>query len=185
MSSPRTGSTTLAYAIQKQLGGSKIRLFNEPFENNITSNSEYVDLMDNYVEYINPYIVKTHTGDFYKKYSLPVIRNIYQNRYFLIRIRRKNVCQQMASCYIEFHRKIWGYYVGQYNKPPDIIPVDKKMIDKTINFILMFNYLSDVAPWNFDLDLWYEDLDLPNDVLMQTPKPINYDEIENLFSKYQ
>lgn len=182
LSTPRSGSTTLAYAIQKQLSG--IRLFNEPFKDPLVGESEYNDFI-NYSAKTNQYIVKTHTGDLYRKDSLKLVSNIYKNNYFLIRVRRRNVCQQMVSYYIEMHRGIWGYYLGSYNEAPDSIPFDEKKIDHTVNTVLMYNDLSNKAPWNFDLDLWYEDLDLPNDVLVPTPKPTNYEQIENLFRKYQ
>lgn len=169
MSSPRTGSTSLAYDICQV--HPNLKLFNENLTHAINSNES--SEISSFIKNDKNYILKFHLGDINK---YPEIDNILNDAY-LIRIRRHNVLEQIVSFYIELHRNIWGYYKNSYASISDTIPLDNRRATGSISTILSYNAKLNKCKYNFDLDVYYEDLSFTNDELRQTPKPLNYMEV--------
>lgn len=170
LSSPRTGCTSLAYDIFESYP--ELKLFNEPrsVEKDFSTFNEYIDGKN--------YLLKVHLLDALRHYPTKLFHIIASRNAFVIRIRRYKLLEQITSYYIELHRDIWGYYVtGQHTQIQDVIPIDDKLVVIAISKILQYNKILNDCIYNFDLDLYYEDLSFDNKQLIVTPKPINYVEI--------
>jgi LPS sulfotransferase NodH len=151
-----------------------LKLFSEPDENNN---------MQNFIEYAsnsNQYILKFHLKQF-SKFPPNVIKKIFSNDAFLIRIRRRNIIAQMVSMYIELCRGVWEYFPDTLEKHKDEkIIIDHDTINIAIQTVKNYNNYIDTVKINYDLNLYYEDLveefaDISPTII--TPKPINHDEI--------
>jgi len=172
LSSPRTGSTLLATVLSNNYPN--LQLFLEPDESNN---------MQSFIEYAatnNQYILKFHAKQLLK-FPTDIVKNIFLNDAFLIRIRRRNVIDQMVSNYIELCRGVWGYQpaTAETYKDEKII-INSDTINIAIQAIQRYNKSIDTLKINYDLDLYYEDLvkDLGEvSPTIMTPKPTNVDEI--------
>ena len=175
LSSPRTGSTVLAYDIQEELNkqGKSFQIFNEP----ITGSQH-----DSFLSCKNKdYILKIHAHDLikYPKHILDMIEN---RSCFLIRIRRKNIEDQILSWCIVNQTGGWAYFnpygIKQYlldsNKILIVSPVE---IMNNISLIKKCNNELNEIDVKFDLDLFYEDLNFKSIYLIKTPKSINHEKI--------
>jgi hypothetical protein len=177
ISAPRTGSTVLAYDMKKQLGVDKF--LNEPF------NRKSIDT-DLELDSNSSYIIKTHIDDLLNPISSMALNTIIlntikdSNKCSVIRIRRKDVIEQIISYYIELIRGMWGYNKNiplpeEFTKS---IEINNYKLYFAIQQIMYCNNLLDKYDGPIDLDLWHEDLTITSDELLFTPKPENYLEIK-------
>jgi hypothetical protein len=169
----------------------ELELFIEPdsYINQMTKK----DSMDNFINYSkisNQYIVKCHLK-YLIKYPTNIIKKVINNDLFLIRIKRRNVLDQMVSMYIELIRKKWSYDADMAESYKDkIVPIEVDIIAKAVRQINEFNNPLKGLNINYDLEIYYEDLitniDI-NDVYKTnsniTPKPINHTKIYQLIQK--
>ena len=179
LSSPRTGSNLLSNIIANTYP--KSTLFLEPDE------KKSIDNFSNYANSSNQYILKCHLK-YLPKYPNNIIKKVINNDAFLIRIRRRNVLDQMVSMYIELIRHIWYYDVETAEKyKENIIPIEADIIAKAVRQIKEFNEPFKGFNINYDLDIYYEDLinninDNYNTII--SPKPINHNEIYEAIERY-
>jgi hypothetical protein len=191
ISSPRTGSTPLAYELKNRYN---ITLFNEPF-NRTAKNVNQNTLLDDQhklVSFIknndNNFILKLHIHDLHR-YPNDILKIINDHQCTLIRIRRRDIVSQVVSLYIETERDIWGYYKDYVNTETmdeftnseipikiDLIMCIKKVIDIN-NELNKLTYI-------FDHDVWYEDLIFKDQTFITTPKPNNYNLIKETVKPY-
>ena len=172
LSSKRTGSTFLTYHISELLKNdcNNLHEFIEPgVSNQMEKLLEVIDNQENYV-------LKVHAYDLITAYP-PKIKNIIDtHNCFLIRIRRRNIIDQIASHYIASERKIWGYNKDtQYDNT--VKKIDINRIKRSMGFISTYNQAINNFPVPFDLDLYYEDLPIIDGKSIKTPNPENYDKI--------
>ena len=176
LSSKRTGSTFLTYQVCELLKNdyNNLHEFIEPGISQIEKLLEVIDNQENYV-------LKVHAYDLITVYP-PKIKNIIDtHNCFLIRIRRRNTIDQIASHYIASERNIWGYNNDTlYDKT--VKKIDINRIKRSIRFISTYNQIIDNFPVPFDLDLYYEDLPIIDGKSIKTPNPENYDEIWKIIS---
>jgi LPS sulfotransferase NodH len=168
LSSPRTGSTALTLDIWNQLKkiDQDMGLFVEP--TNAGDRENLITAIDNK----KPYVLKIHAGDVWR-YPIKIQNSINNNDCFLVRIRRKNLIDQVASLYIARSRNIWSY--SSTTAYGQTIDIDREQIKKTIKITNRFNTTLDNYSVTFDLNLYYEDLDFFNNYVLKTPQPDNYD----------
>ena len=189
ISSPRTGSTILGDYISQL--NDHVKFFSEPHLN-----------LDHYREFLeysknsNNFILKIHARD-YHNYDLNL------TDFYIIRLQRRDVIDQIASYYLADIRKKFGYDNNNEYKDymNSMIEYDFKVIDMIINTTLTFNRFLDNFDRDFsvtfDQDLWYEDLNFDlnkidfdlNDHLnrkhrmFKTPYPKNYNILKAIISK--
>ena len=175
LSSPRVGSTLLVDSIER-LSGFTLRKYAEPYINN--QMNELMQAHDKKYRYI----LKVHAYDLIKDYPASIKKMINNNDCYLIRIRRKNLIAQLTSEYISQKRKKWSYQKQDIISNNDI-EIDNELIQKSLRIILTSNHIIDTYPVNFNLDLFYEDLDIDLPVSIPTPQPKNYDLIYQEFKK--
>jgi hypothetical protein len=170
LSSPRTGSTVLAEAISIKYN---ISWINEPYL--IKSTSLPIPADSNY-------IMKSMARDFLLS-SSPEIRENAKTGY-VIRTRRSNLVEQIASMYIADSRNRMLYHKDidprGYNTP---VPINLRRVKIFVKFINRHNYFTHLISQklNIDLDLDYEEIDginSPN--LIKTIRPDNYEEIKDI-----
>ena len=187
LSSPRTGSTVLAEILSKKFP--ELELFSEP--DSYTKKLGDRDSMDNFTNYSNisnQYILKCHLK-YFIKYPTNIIKKVINHDAFFIRIKRRNVLDQMVSMYIELIRKQWCYNADIAESYKDkIVPIESDIITKAVRQINEFNNPLKGLNINYDLEIYYEDLikDI-NEVYKTnsniTPKPTNHTEIYQLIQK--
>lgn len=185
ISSPRSGSTPLAYHLKNKY---KIELFNETFSlHSINSNTESINeerirLLALLKNNESKFILKIHLDDL-KKYPDEIIKLIETHNCYLIRVRRKDLLKQCVSLYIESYRNIWGYYKNFIDKDKidnlisTDIPLRYYKIKQCANRIVKINDELNSLPYVIDQDVWYEDLKF-DDTFIITPKPKNYNDIQ-------
>ena len=175
LSSKRTGSTFLADYIWELLKNecNNLHQFIEPsFDSN--QMQKLLEVIDNNENYV----LKMHAYDLITEYS-PKVKNIINtHNCFLIRIRRRNILDQLTSYYIANERNIWQYNNNtQYDNTVKKIDMDR--IKRIINRLYTYNQAIDNFPEPFDVDIYYEDLPIIDGKMIKTPIPENYDEIRN------
>jgi len=171
LSSPRTGSTLLANVLSNRY--TNLALFSEPDANNT------MDRFNEYAATSDQYILKFHLKHLFK-FPKDVIKKVINHDAFLIRIRRKNIVDQIVSNYIELNRNVWHYKIADIEKyKEELIEINDSTINLAINSILNFNKKLDELDIKYDLDIYYEDLiqQLDNNDTIVTPKPKNYNEL--------
>jgi hypothetical protein len=202
LSAPRTGSTALAHEISEQLGD--ILFINEPFNPHSNKKKELIEISSTN----QPYVLKTHIDEFlypefFKEVTLEpsmnhqrllLIERIKKNECYVVRVRRRNIVDQIASFYIEMTRSSnnvnWknGYWFYHKNsKLPDNIydplPLNGKHFEYSIYRSLFCNDLLNEFADTIDLDIWLEDVEINPRELVRTPKPENYLEIKEAIEK--
>ena len=179
--SPRTGCSVVGDVLSEKYP--QLRYFNEPFAQN---NNDFIQ----YATVNSLYIVKTMSYDVFEKnlfQQCPYkIVDDFQNKGFKIRVRRRNLVEQITSNYIAATRNMWIYNIytlkefgleGQYRR--EILPIDLRKIRQSITAIKMRNQSIDNIPVKIDLDLWFEDLDgIDSETVVKTPQPANYNDIK-------
>lgn len=175
VSAPRTGSSAIGGEYQDRLN--EIPYFNEPYGK--------VEFKESFTELVNSgdksYIVKEHAMNLirYSMYYKDTLDKIKTNDCFLVRIRRRDVIAQAASSYIGIKRNKLHYRI-EYDpvEMNDIIELDSKVAVPVVGNILHANKILDNFDANYDVDIYYEDLNIRKEHrIMPTPKPSNYAEI--------
>jgi hypothetical protein len=109
-----------------------------------------------------------------KKYSSEFLKQPS----YKIRIRRKNIFEQVLSNFVAANRKKF-----LYNKDEtfiqDKIELNESYLLESLEFIKNYNRETDLFRGNIDLDLYYEDLYITDTYTIPTPKPINNEELVN------
>jgi hypothetical protein len=183
--SPRTGCSVVGAILARKFN--LLKYFNEPLGRNIDPTT-----FINYARQHNTYIIKTMAYDVFESGVLqalqknyPDIANDLQYNGFKIRVRRKNLVDQLTSNYIARSRDRWMYnkhtsdlkIIQEFTE--EIIPIDKHLIKKNIEIIKVRNYSIDNIPVDIDLDLWYEDfVGVEDKHIIKTPQPANYNDIQ-------
>jgi hypothetical protein len=179
ISGARTGSTILAHDIQEELEkqGKIVNVYNEPM-----GSHEQQSFLSSIGK--EDYILKVHAHDLHK-YPDSVIDMINKHDCFLVRIRRRNLEDQILSCYIAMKRNVWGFYSNQtgteqiVNREAEEIEISQS-IRWAISFINQSNKALDNFEATFDLDLFYEDLSIKSNHLTRTPNPKNHSILKKL-----
>ena len=169
LSSKRSGSTAIyndlcAYVKDKR---SDVRNFNEP------SNTGMLDDLVDTVSQGAPFIMKVHCYDLITVYPKQILE--FVNRCFLIRIRRKNLVNQIASHYVASQRNTWSYGLTEDTFEVTHSEIDLTRINRSIKFILAYNRSLNNYTAKVSVDLYYEDLIFNNPNSSITPQPSNYD----------
>lgn len=170
LSNPRTGSTALLRTIGEKFN---ISAFNEP------SMSKKKDSLSLFLVKNKRFVVKEHTKNFIKDFVF-----LLNFKPFVIRLRRKDILEQILSNYIASIRKIYGYEnikeISNYKN--EIIKLDEKLLNESIFNIKEYNNATDSYQGKVDLDIFYEDI---KDELQGTitPYPKNYTELKEWVSK--
>lgn len=177
LSSKRTGSTAIYDEICSYVKDKRndVQNFSEPSENGRMS-----DLVDT-VSQGAPFIMKVHCYDLITVYPKQIIE--FVNKCFLIRIRRKNLVNQIASHYVASQRNKWKYGPAEDNFEVTHSEIDLTRINRSIKFILAYNRSLDNYTANVSLDLYYEDLIFHNSNSLLTPKPSNYDVLKQTIAE--
>jgi len=165
LSSPRTGSTLLGQFLSNQLG---YKFFNEPSLNQKNLNDFFI-----YKDLNNFFVLKEHYRSFVRHYN----KNFINDNIFVIRIRRKNIVEQVISNYIAVSRKKFVYL---NDIEPDVISLNDNYLLENFNYIGKQNKDLDNIPFVINCDIFYEDLNIDEGFdTIPTPKPKNYDELKN------
>jgi hypothetical protein len=159
----------------------KLKVFSEPYSPRDKAGAK--DSMENFVKYSssnNQYIVKCHINHL-NRYPPHFIKQITDNEGFLIKIRRKNVLDQIVSYYVELIRWQWYYdAISTQQYKEQIIPIKSDTIAMAIKFIITYNQQPEWSHIKYDLEIYYEDFvkEIPNNLrIVSTPRPLNYAEI--------
>jgi hypothetical protein len=201
LSAPRTGSTALSLELKRHLG---IPFINEPFNIASKEKTELSDLMNSK----QPYILKTHIDELMypelleagpldnilNNQRLMVADSIKNNECYVIRIRRRNIIDQITSFYIELVRSTtsnsgkegyWAYYniIDIPKNIHDPIPYNREHLEYAIYRSLYCNKLMDDFDGPIDLDVWLEDTEIISPELLFTPRPENYTEIKEMVTQ--
>ena len=179
ISGSRTGSTILAHDIREELeqSGQTLRVFNEPINSH-----EWEDFL-NFKD--KNYILKIHAHDL-KRYPKHVLDMIANHSCFLVRIRRRNIEDQVLSYCVASKTNGWGYYNNQSSSEQLLQVTDKTVsispieVKKNINLVKTWNKELDQFDADFDLDLFYEDIDIKSNHLIRAPKPNNHSDIREI-----
>lgn len=123
------------------------------------------------------------TGD--KKFVLKIMPDqlgllketdeIYNSDCFKIKIKRKDTLSQIISYYIASVSDTWVQL--SETRDPYYIPIDYKVLETVADIIKKNNIYLDTTKTKFDLELYYEDLNLDTKDLnfFKTINPVNYD----------
>ena len=171
ISAPRTGSTALgSYLSRKFLN---IKYFPEP---DFTGNLDIVKFEKHFLSG-NNFILKAHAFNL-PKYNPSTIKIVcYTDLTYKIRIRRKDVAKQVVSLYIASSRgEKYHFKKAQYDLN-DTIPIDKIKMIACIDFIIEKNKILENNNTQFDLDIFYEDIVIPDNDYHIVPKPTNYENL--------
>ena len=173
LSSKRTGSTVLATEIRDQLRAvhGDVGFYNEPME----SRSE--DQMRRLMQAIDqkePFVLKAHACDVEREYPSRIKDLITSGDAFVVRIRRRDIVEQIASHYLASKRNTWQYHGNEEIGEESMVPIDMGWLDRSIKYINHYNTALDGYPAPFDLDLCYEDLSFSGKIYVKTPKPRDY-----------
>lgn len=118
---------------------------------------------------------------------------IFSEQNFKVKLKRKDVIEQIASYYIALTRNVWVYWgenrnnLSQFEKsitefrPTDCIMLDEEKINICTMHILESNKMVDSI--TTDLELCYEDIIQFNSKTKQTPRPANYQELINIITQ--
>ena len=119
------------------------------------------------------YVIKVMSGlfDYYHSYY-----NYNLDNFFTIRLRRRNIIEQCASYYIARTIDKWHSTIHDFTSL-DFIALDYNEIKLSTDLILQANIKNEAINHNFNLELYYEDLDLSNPDLVKNSKPKNYQEL--------
>jgi len=171
ISSPRTGSTILGLEITEQLvlAGRQFRYFIEPL--GTVEKQEFLAMVSAGAG-AGEYVLKSH-GIHIIHYPDKIKNIIRLHQCFLIRIRRRNVVDQIVSAYLAQARQVW-YYPHNNEKVYDSIPISCIAIQQAIRSVLAWNKVLDSFDASFDLDLYYENLQFTSTRNIKTPEPDNY-----------
>jgi len=169
--SPRTGSTVLARYLNSKYPN--LTLFDEPHQ-------EYKTKFLNFSKTRSDYILKFHPG--LDEYPEELFINAT-----LIRIRRKNLIEQISSWYVAQMRGFYSYdnldnlKLEEFANAP--VMIDINILKKAVWSQQQYNNALDNLNLKYDYDLYYEDLPNLTESII-TPKPPNYESIQKLVAQY-
>jgi hypothetical protein len=183
--SPRTGCSVVGTILARKFNS--LIYFNEPLGKNVDPTT-----FINHARSHKSYIIKTMAYDVFDSGVIqglqkhhPEIAEDLQYNGFKIRVRRRNLIDQLASNYIATSRDLWMYNkhtndlqtIQDFSK--EIISIDEQSIKQNIQIIKVRNHSIDNIPVDVDLDLWYEDFDgIEDKHIFKTPQPANYHDIK-------
>ena len=173
LSAPRTGSTLLIDALIESSASLILPLhrFSEPSMNGGFDRFSLMSGNKNYV-------LKVHAKDLID-YPEKIKKIIEIHSCYLIRIRRKNLIDQLTSWYISKKRNTWKY--TPQTKFIDEESIDFDEINNSVGIISQYNFEIDNYPADFDLDIYYEDLNITTSRSIPTPSHKNYNLIRQTF----
>lgn len=184
ISSPRTGSTILGDYISQL--NDHVKFFSEPH----LDRDHYSEFLE-YSKNSNNYILKFHARDLHHY-------DVNLTDFYLIRLRRHDIVNQIASYYLADIRNKFGGYNPDHdeykNYMNSMVDYDFKLLNIVINSTIKFNRCLDNFDRDFsvtfDQDLWYEDLnfDLDKSIhdnyrVFKTAYPKNYHLLKIMISK--
>lgn len=108
-------------------------------------------------------------------------QDLLNSNCFKIRLLRKNEFEQVVSYYIALINNKWvqtNAVVSDY-----AVPLDYDTLDKAIDIIKNNNRLLENSSINFDLTLYYEDLNFENDLLYKITPPTNIDILKKVIKR--
>lgn len=178
LSTPRSGSNALTLVLWKQAIDKhpNCYYFSEPDYLNLDKGSVNINGLNEFYKVCQTtdnFVVKCHYFRFVDVYRQD-IRELLLSKAFKIRLRRKNIISQIASVYIANRNNKYVYSINDsiasYN-----VPIDENHIKKIIEFLRFSNSAIDNAEIDFDLNLYYEDLEnLNQSGHIESIKPQNY-----------
>jgi len=174
LSSPRTGSTAFGAYIQKLIGND-VHYFLEPDYDG----PDHMEHFETYFKDNKKFILKAHLYNLHL-YNTNIVEYLTESKeVFKIRIRRRNIIEQISSLYIAMIRKnAWHFRNKESTQFSDTIPKDVMLLIKCIQIIKNSNSLINNTKIQFDQDLFYEDLvDLGDVGFYKSPEPSNYSDI--------
>jgi LPS sulfotransferase NodH len=175
LSSPRTGSTVLGSHLRTLYD---VPYFREPDQHG----DEQMTDFRNYFSQSKNFILKCH-HIYLNRYGSDATKYLIENAY-KIRIRRKNIVEQIASYYVAIQRVKFGFTHKNELNLVDTVDIDIMKIKKHIFYINYANLVLNSSTINFDLDLYYEDLPKINDAgYYVVPKPTNYNELLSIITE--
>ena len=199
LSSVRTGSSALFDELANQYP--HLQKFSEPIHALKTAN---IENFKNTIFTTTNFLIKVHAYDLFKGRdinkshpatlaSIEKIKEFLNNNSTVIRIRRKNVIDQIASYHYASQNNIFAvtkadeeykYLVaGDQNSFIDKIPaleIQHGEVLNTIDLVKRHNQATDNIPFPIHYDLYYEDCNFTNTRLVKTPIPDNYEKLKNL-----
>ena len=105
------------------------------------------------------------------------------DKFYKIKLCRKDKIKQIASYYIARIREQWGYYDNDIKvKFYEPIELDLKKIKRAITIIKYNNRVIDNL--DTDITLYYEDLKEFDQSSLITPKPKNYNSLINIITHF-
>lgn len=180
LSSKRTGSNAIYNELCSYVKDKRddVQNFSEPSE---SRNSEMMNALADAIKQGTPFIMKAHCYDLITVYPKQILE--FVNRCFLIRIRRKNLVNQISSHYIASQRNKWSYGLAEDTFEVPQLEIDLARVNRSIKFILAYNRSADNYIAKVSLDLYYEDLIFNNPNSSITPKPCNYDVLKQTIAE--
>jgi hypothetical protein len=172
----RTGSTSFGFKLVNQNPGTIF--FNEPAYHGGIEMEQFTQMFD-----ASNYLVKV-MGDTVIKPSWEVPQHpAYQteqmmsDRFYKIKLCRRDEVRQIASYYLARVREQWSYYNTEADNPEYLKPVEINLalLKRAIAIIKYNNEVIDTI--DSDVTVYYEDLTNFDDNFKLTPKPSNYDDL--------
>ncbi len=192
ISNHRSGSTPLLYELAKKYD---LALFNETFSHHSKTSSEVSisteqnNLLSMLKNNEDRFIIKIHLDDL-ELYPEEIKNLVNDHACFLIRVRRKNVINQIASEYIARTRGLLAYHKDYLNDEmiktwnTEEMSIDLYMLGDCVKTIVDSCDRLSNTEYEFDEDVWYEDLVFEDNTFITTPNPINYDQIQHEIKRY-
>lgn len=168
----RTGSTALCDYISKKY---KLTNFDEVLHNMVPARTS------KFLAYKGNYVIKIMPDQLTDEYS-SLLKTIINNS-FIIKLTRTNVIKQIASFYICCETAKWHYKVSELTSDYKINIYNN---DYPFDYIISNNRQLENFKYHYDLELTYEDLEIPNTDYKIYNKPTNYVKlIEMVTEKYE
>ena len=187
LGSHRCGTTMLAQYISKI---HNVKIFHEPEGISLHDPRPSIDDIIEFDKTSSNYVIRCFAQDFFQSHLR--YQKLDLSKYYLIRIRRKNVVDRITSLYVAYTRKNW-YYSSKtssdeiYQTLFEPISVDIDRIKKFIRATVEWDHIHANIEYHLDIklnaDVYYEDIDMNklssiNSEIM--PKPSNYQELREI-----
>jgi len=181
--SPRTGSTAFAHYLKKQ--NPTKQYFNEPVLDQ-TQMTEFTNVFNSTDDYIIKVMGETIVKPNWEVPQHPeyMIKKMLSAGTYKIKLYRRDVIEQVASCYVASIRNYWEYNednVLNFNVN-DNIEIDLAKVRRAIRIIKHNNEVIDNI--EADTTLYYEDISDFDDQFKLTPKPYNYAELISIVKHF-
>ena len=173
-STPRTGSTVLGEYVKSLCNDSDLVYFLEPDHQGRAGIEEF----EKHFNQSKNFIIKLHYMHLYRYGRMMAEYLKTSDQAYRIRIRRKDIVQQIASFYIALSRQNKWHFKHEDQPDHAAIILHPAKLNQAKWYILHSNQDLDTSPVKFDMDLFYEDLPKIEDPKYRpTPEPANYAEI--------